>query len=189
MTTHRPPTLPGSTRWVPVPNASRDRAIEQMHNRYGAALARVAESILRDRHAAEDAVQETWIRVLKHLDPTHPWSNPRAMLFQIVRNVALDTYRGRRRHSEQHRLSEALVARDTDAHEIVERSETLMFYGNRLASADELTRLVVSMDIAGLSGAEIAERVGISAGNARVITHRFAKRSRLALAEEATMAA
>jgi RNA polymerase sigma-70 factor (ECF subfamily) len=66
---------------------------------YGEALMRYLHSVLRDREAAEDAFQETWVlvaRKIRRFDarrPFGPW------LFRVARNLAYDELRRRRRRS------------------------------------------------------------------------------------------
>ena len=57
-------------------------------DRYTPAMLRVARGYTRDAAAAEDAVQETWVRVLKSLDEFEGRSSFRTWLFVILENCA-----------------------------------------------------------------------------------------------------
>jgi RNA polymerase sigma-70 factor (ECF subfamily) len=65
------------------------RAFETLMRRYNRRLFRVARSVLRDESAAEDAVQEAYIRAFTHLDRYQPTGSFGAWLTRIALNEAL----------------------------------------------------------------------------------------------------
>ena len=70
--------------------ATRDaRAFEALMRRHNRRLFRAARSILRDADAAEDAVQETYIRAFTHLSSYAPTGSFAAWLTRIAINEAL----------------------------------------------------------------------------------------------------
>jgi RNA polymerase sigma-70 factor, ECF subfamily len=66
-----------------------ERAFEALMRRYNRRLFRVARSVLRDESAAEDAVQEAYIRAFTHLDRYQPTGSFGAWLTRIALNEAL----------------------------------------------------------------------------------------------------
>lgn len=56
----------------------------------------LARYLLRDDHDAQDAVQEAYLRALRHFSARRG-PDMRAWLLRIVRNVCMDLHRGRRR--------------------------------------------------------------------------------------------
>jgi RNA polymerase sigma-70 factor (ECF subfamily) len=60
---------------------------------YSATLYRVAYSVMRNSAEAEDAVQEAFLRVLKHRDKLHEIRDLRVWLVRITWNVVLDKKR------------------------------------------------------------------------------------------------
>ena len=70
-----------------------ETALESLVNQYGAALYRVAYSVLRNGADAEDAVQETFLRVLRHRDTLEEVRDQRVWLIRIVWNIVLDRKR------------------------------------------------------------------------------------------------
>ncbi len=54
---------------------------------------RIAYSILRNHHDAEDAVQECFLRVLKHKSKLHKVRNPKTWLARVAWTTALDRRR------------------------------------------------------------------------------------------------
>lgn len=82
-----------------VSNAQRgeEAAIEALMRRYNRRLFRVARSILRDRSAAEDAVQECYVRAFMNLHRYEPTGAFGAWLTRIAINEALMLKRRTRR--------------------------------------------------------------------------------------------
>jgi RNA polymerase sigma-70 factor (ECF subfamily) len=68
-------------------------AIAALVDEYAGTLYRVAYSVLRNAADAEDAVQETYLRVLRHRDGLAEIRDPRVWLVRIVWNVVLDRKR------------------------------------------------------------------------------------------------
>ena len=68
-------------------------AIAALVDEYAGTLYRVAYSVLRNPADAEDAVQETYLRVLRHRDGLAEIRDPRVWLVRIVWNVVLDRKR------------------------------------------------------------------------------------------------
>jgi len=68
-------------------------AIAALVDEYAGTLYRVAYSVLRNAADAEDAVQETYLRVLRHRDGLTEIRDPRVWLVRIVWNVVLDRKR------------------------------------------------------------------------------------------------
>lgn len=60
------------------------------------AVSRYAASLMRDRHLAEDVVQETFLRAWRYWESYRGSSNRQAWLITICRNVAFDALRRRR---------------------------------------------------------------------------------------------
>ena len=77
--------------------------------RYSALLNRVARSVTRDASEAEDVVQETFLRVLRHHNKLAELQDARTWLVRITWNLALD------------RKRRARVRRQTDDFEEVAR--------------------------------------------------------------------
>ncbi len=75
-------------------------------------LYRMALRLTHNRPEAEDLVQETWLRALRHFDQFDPGSNCRAWLVTILRNAFLNRLR---REDREHLESEAAGDDDRSA--------------------------------------------------------------------------
>jgi RNA polymerase sigma-70 factor, ECF subfamily len=70
-----------------------DDALTALVDQYASALYRVAFSVLRNAADAEDAVQEAFLRVLRHRDSLGEVRDHRVWLIRIVWNIVLDRKR------------------------------------------------------------------------------------------------
>ncbi|HET6449905.1 MAG TPA: sigma-70 family RNA polymerase sigma factor, partial [Spirochaetia bacterium] len=69
---------------------------EELYRRYGPMVLRRCRRILRNEDAAADAMQETFVRVLKHKDDLTV-AHPSSLLYRIATNVCLNSLRDSRR--------------------------------------------------------------------------------------------
>jgi RNA polymerase sigma-70 factor (ECF subfamily) len=72
---------------------AEEEALAALVSQYGATLYRVAFSVLRNSAEAEDAVQEAFLRVLRHREKLGEIRDQRVWLIRIVWNVVLDRKR------------------------------------------------------------------------------------------------
>ena len=72
---------------------AEDEALAALVDQYAGALYRVAYSVLRNQADAEDAVQEAFVRVLRHRDSLGEVRDHRVWLIRIVWNIVLDRKR------------------------------------------------------------------------------------------------
>src|SRR5262245_48721990 len=76
-------------------------AFEELCTRYGEPLRRHLLRMLRDADAAEDLLQETLLRAWTHAGQWDGRGAPRAWLFRIATNLALNHVRALRRRRQQ----------------------------------------------------------------------------------------
>lgn len=79
--------------YSPAMTVDSTETIAALVAEYSAALYRVAYSVMRNSAEAEDAVQEAFLRVLKHRDKLHEIRDLRVWLVRITWNVVLDKKR------------------------------------------------------------------------------------------------
>ena len=70
------------------------RALFEVH---GGAVYRFATVLVRNRQDAEDVLQETFLKLLRHLQTGGDLTNVRGWLFTVAANAARDRQRGRAR--------------------------------------------------------------------------------------------
>ena len=88
--------------WMEIPNSAavgeartqaEETALAVLIDQYSGTFYRVAFSVLRNPADAEDAVQEAFLRMLRHRHTLHEVRDHRVWLIRIVWNVVLDRKR------------------------------------------------------------------------------------------------
>jgi RNA polymerase sigma-70 factor (ECF subfamily) len=136
-------------------------------------------SLLRDRAAAEDATAAAFERAYRKRARFNPSKgSPRAWLFGIARNAALDEMRRRGHHTE-------LNTEPIDATSIIgsaedeRRSEQRLVITAALSQLETRERELIALKFfAGLSNGEIARVLGTSESNAGTKLHRTVNKLR-----------
>jgi RNA polymerase sigma-70 factor (ECF subfamily) len=169
-----------STRGEALDSAGFERVFREC----AADLHGYAFSLLRDAAAAEDVTALAFERLYRsrgRLDRRR--GTPRALLFAIARNAALDELRRRRRQPLDARGDSERAATVADGEEIarVERGATLQ---TALLALMPRERELVLLKFHGeLTNAELARVVGISESNAGTRLHRALLKLRDACAQ------
>jgi RNA polymerase sigma-70 factor (ECF subfamily) len=135
-------------------------AARELDERYRAALLRYAYRLLGDTTAAEDIVQETFVRALgsgEMPQRTKPW------LYQAVRNACSNRRRDAARRGDEHLASDAALAASQTGHltrlvRAEEREALRAILAEMPATQREVLDLRYGED---LSREEIAEVLGI----------------------------
>ena len=124
---------------------------------YSPLLFRVAHSILRNREEAEDAVQDTFVRVVQHRRQLSEIRDRRVWLVRIIWNLALDRRRRVRPEQLDQDFAANLAAHCAPADQILneaERVKAVLDAIEKLAAAERQALLLSAVDE--LTSAEIA---------------------------------
>jgi RNA polymerase sigma-70 factor, ECF subfamily len=135
--------------------ADEARALFEEH---GAAVYRFASVLLRHRQDAEDVVQETFLKLLRHLNGGGTMSNVRGWLFTVAAHAARDRQRGAMRWIPWAAVHERSIPAPQLVDEHDDRFETARATMMRLAPRD---RLLLGLRAQGLPYREIAAAAGI----------------------------
>jgi RNA polymerase sigma-70 factor, ECF subfamily len=148
-----------------------------------------AGSLLRDPAAAEDVVQETFLRVQRGLSTLRDPAKVTTWVLRIAHNLCLDHLRARRSApvaAEADREADVPDAAQ-DFQRDLERQEMSACVRAKIDLLPENLRAVVLLnDVLELSQPEIAEILGIEIGNVKVRLHRARQRLRAILEEACT---
>jgi len=130
----------------------------------------LAYYLLRDRGAAEDAAQETYIALWENLEQVDLLRS-RAWLMAVTRNNCLDRLRRRRREQDlQADMEEPTVTGPAEVLEVEQQSAQVR---TLIGSLEEPFRsLVILRDINQHSYREIAQTLELSLDQVRVYLHR-----------------
>ena len=148
-----------------------DLAFERLYRSSRDDIYAYVASLLRDAPAAEEVTAAAFERAYRkrnRFDPER--GEPRAWLFGIARNAALDELRRRGRQAEL--TAEPADAETFDGHGD-EHSERRLAVSAALERLDPRERELIALKFfAGLANAEIAQVLGLSESNAGTKLHR-----------------
>lgn len=134
---------------------------------------RIGFSLLRNRHDAEDAAQETFLRVWRNADKLAGIDNAKAWIARIAWNAATDRLRGTAAAAEVPLEDLAggvrrLHTQGASAEEIARGNEMQRLLGGLIAALPPKLREVMQLStVEDLEPAEIAQMLGIAPANVR----------------------
>lgn len=136
-----------------------------------------AYRLLENQQEAEDAVQETFLKLWKMKDKLETYESIEALSTTITRNYCIDQIRRRKSTGHEPQSSESSDPQLVPSpHELLERAESARIIGEIIDRLPVLQREIVRLrDIRGFSFEEISEKSGQSVNNIRVILSRARK--------------
>jgi RNA polymerase sigma-70 factor (ECF subfamily) len=154
----------------PRPPLDSDDALRALYRDHATALLAFAEWFTEDRTAAEDAVQETFLRAWRHLPrllddgrPLRPW------LRQVLRRVLIDAARVARAHPVS-LLDDVLIDRQVDG-----GYDVLLDRGLLARALDQLSpahrQVLVEIYYRDVPAQRVAAKLGIPAATVRTRLH------------------
>lgn len=134
-------------------------ALEKIYNDMKTPVYTVIMRITHDRMLSEDIMQEIFVKLFKS-PPQFPVENPRAWIFKMARNLAIDSTRKQKQLVSYDELEECIPQPEADYGEHVDVENAL----NRL---DSDSRQIVTLHInGGMKFREISEIMSIPLGTA-----------------------
>ena len=133
--------------WMEIPDSAvhdkaRQHADEEMLaamvSQYAGTLYRVAFSVLRNPADAEDAVQEAFLRVLRHRDMLDEVRDQRVWLIRIVWNIVLDRKRRAKTRPETDDVAELTRVLPSDGLTAEQIASAAQHHAHVLACVDRL---------------------------------------------------
>jgi len=150
---------------------AEDAALAALVDQYAGALYRVAYSVLRNPADAEDAVQEAFLRVLRHRESLGDVRDHRVWLIRIVWNIVLDRKRRVKTRPETDdvdELARVLPSTGLSAEQIAAAAQ---HHAHVLACVDRLPakerQVLVLSAFEELNSVEIAAVLGITESSVR----------------------
>jgi RNA polymerase sigma-70 factor, ECF subfamily len=184
-------------------------AFATLVDRHSPAMIRVAMAYVPTRAAAEEAVQEAWIAVMRGIDGFEGRSSLKTWIFRILTNVAMRAGARERRSVPFSALAQAedtgeptvdpdrflpadhehfpghwaiMPARWPTPEEGLLSGETREVIAAAIADLPVAQRTVIALrDVEGWTSDEVREALEISAGNQRILLHRARSRVRTAI--------
>jgi RNA polymerase sigma-70 factor (ECF subfamily) len=158
-----------------VPETARQHAEEDalaaLVSQYAATLYRVAYSVLRNSSDAEDAVQEAFLRVLRHRDTLSEVRDQRVWLIRIVWNIVLDRKRRAKTRPETDDVSELARVLPAKGLNAEQRAAAAEQHAHVLACVEQLPakerQVLMLSAFEELTSVEIAAVAGITESSVR----------------------
>jgi RNA polymerase sigma-70 factor (ECF subfamily) len=150
---------------------AEEQALSALVSEYGATLYRVAFSVLRNATDAEDAVQEAFLRVLRHRDQLGEIRDHRVWLIRIVWNVVLDRKRRAKTRPETDDVAEMARILPAKGMAADERAAAAQHHAKILAFVEQLPakerEVLMLSAFEELSSVEIASVLRITESSVR----------------------
>jgi RNA polymerase sigma-70 factor (ECF subfamily) len=175
-----------------------EQAFVMLVKRYQIPMLRLARSMVSNQAIAEEAVQDTWMGVVRGIDTFEGRSSLKTWLFRIlvnrVRSARIDERRRRpaqgpsvdpQRFAASGQWKEPVESWDD---EVADRMDALAIMPVLCNALEELPsrqrEIVLLRDVEGLSSEEACDILGIQPGNQRILLHRGRAELREILATE-----
>jgi len=150
---------------------AKDEALAALVAQFAGTLYRVAFSVLRNPTDAEDAVQETFLRVLRHRDGLGEVRDHRVWLIRIVWNIVLDRKRRAKTRPETDDVADLARVLPANGLSAEQRAAAAQHHAQVLACVEKLPskeRQVLELSaFEELSSVEIALVLGITESSVR----------------------
>lgn len=148
-------------------------AFAAVYDRYADRLHDFCASVLRDRHEAADAVQDTFVLVAERLGQLNDPDRLRPWLYAVARSVALRRTRARKRIVLDAEVSE-MADTDAEPQRAAEQAALRDLVWSAAAGLSERDRALLDLHLRqGLDGSELGEAMGVSTGHAYVLLTRL----------------
>jgi RNA polymerase sigma-70 factor (ECF subfamily) len=150
---------------------AEEQALAGLVSQYAGTLYRVAYSVLRNSADAEDAVQEAFVRVLRHRETLAEVRDQRVWLIRIVWNVVLDRKRRMKTRPETDDVAELARVLPAGGLTAEERVAAAQHHARVLACVEQLPakerQVMMLSAFDELTSVEIAAVLGITESSVR----------------------
>jgi RNA polymerase sigma-70 factor (ECF subfamily) len=150
---------------------AEEQALAGLVSQYAGTLYRVAYSVLRNSADAEDAVQEAFVRVLRHRETLAEVRDQRVWLIRIVWNVVLDRKRRMKTRPETDDVAELARVLPAGGLTAEERAAAAQHHARVLACVEQLPakerQVLMLSAFEELTSVEIASVLGITESSVR----------------------
>ena len=150
---------------------AEEEALAALVGQYAGTLYRVAFSVLRNASDAEDAVQEAFLRVLRHRDTLGEIRDHRVWLIRIVWNVVLDRKRRAKTRPETDDVADLAWVLPADGLSAEERAAAAQHHAHILSCVEKLPakerEVLMLSAFEELTSVEIASVLGTSESSVR----------------------
>jgi RNA polymerase sigma-70 factor, ECF subfamily len=163
--------IPESAVQEPARSHADKETLAALVSQYAGTLYRVAFSVLRNASDAEDAVQEAFLRVLRHRDTLGEVRDQRVWLIRIVWNIVLDRKRRAKTRPETDDVAELARVLPSEGLSAEERASAAQYHAHVLGCVERLPvkerQVLLLSAFEELNSVEIATVLGITESSVR----------------------
>ncbi len=139
--------------------------VEAFYRKYGLLVLSRCRDLLRDDAAAEDAMQDVFVQLVRHQRRLHDTA-PSSLLLRISTNVCLNRIRSGKRHPED--LDSGLLERIAAAPDVEAQGAAALYLRKIFAGQQESTKVMAVLHLRdGWTLEEVAEEMGMSVSGVR----------------------
>jgi RNA polymerase sigma-70 factor (ECF subfamily) len=150
---------------------AQEEALAALVDQYATTLYRVAFSVLRNQSDAEDAVQESFLRVLRHRETLGEIRDHRVWLIRIVWNIVLDRKRRAKTRPETDDIAELSRVLPSSGLSAEQQAAAAQHHAHVLTCVEKLPdrerEVMMLSAFDELSSVEIAEVLGVTESSVR----------------------
>jgi len=158
----------------------------ELHDRFYERVRKFILASVRDESAADDLVQEAFMRIQQNLESVRDPGKVSSWVFRIAHNLCRDHFRTQKRSSSHEEIHEGLVnLQETPLEKRMEQGEMSQCVQNQLNLLPESLRSVLILsDVVEFNQQEIADILGLTVENVKVRLHRARKTFNAVLKEK-----
>ncbi|MDU7476281.1 MAG: sigma-70 family RNA polymerase sigma factor [Paenibacillus macerans] len=156
----------------------KTRSMDLLYREYKNDVYRYLYSMCRNHHTAEDLMQETFYRALKHLDGAEG-RKAKAWLLRVAHNAYIDKLRKESRSSSyENEFFFGFASDDTPEQRVLGQESRKELYALLSVLAPNQQHAVLLYDIHGFSYQEAADLMGISLSHFKILLYRARQKLR-----------
>ncbi len=160
----------------------------EIHDHFYERVRKFILASVRDESAADDLVQEVFMRIQQNLESVRDPGKVSSWVFRIAYNLCQDHFRTQKKLLSHEEIHEELVElQETPLQKKMEQDEMSLCVQNQLNLIPESLRSVLILSVVGeFSQQEIADILGLTVENVKVRLHRARKKFNAVLEEKCT---
>jgi RNA polymerase sigma-70 factor (ECF subfamily) len=151
--------------------------VQALYEKYGPMVLRRCRYLLRNEERALDALQDTFVQVLRH-EKRLKLDTPSSLLYRIATNICLNMLRHERRHPQTSDEEFLMAIADPERHEagVVNRDLIDRIF---LREHPSTRTMAVMHYVDGMTLQEVADEVGLSVSGVRKRLRKLRERARI----------
>jgi len=160
----------------------------QLYDQFYQRVRKFILASVKDESAADDLIQETFIKIQENLDSLRDPAKISSWIFRIAYHLCQDHFRTLKKSSSHQEIHDGLVnLQETPVQKKLEQGEMSRCVQDQLNLLPEAQRsVIIFADIMDFSHQEIADILGLTVENVKVRLHRARKKFKAILEEKCT---